>query len=103
MTVKPYDQLVSTPGRNARFFCLPDAGTTIEDVHWTLNDVPLEDFGVTNARPRFSRIGNGRGTLIFRGVHIENNNTLIGCSAMIDFVEVNSTNKPLLLLQGMMK
>lgn len=92
---------MSTVGGCAVFNCVPLSGQ-ISQVQWALNGSSIEILNLTNVESQFSNIRDGIGSLLFRNLSVDMNNTLISCSATEDSEEeVCSTNKPTLLLQGM--
>ena len=92
---------VGIVGGLAIFNCLPRSNVLISGVHWTVNGSLLEAQDLPNVVAEFSPIGNGLGTLLINDLSEFFNNTLIGCIATVDSVEISSSNEPILLVQGM--
>ena len=99
--VLPTVEHVGIVGDRAIFNCLPRSNVLISGVRWTVNGSLLEAQDLPNVVAEFSPIGNGLGTLLVSDLSELFNNTLIGCIATVDSVEISSSNEPILLVQGM--
>ncbi len=89
---------VFIPGVNPVFNCgaASDATITIASVQWMINGTRLEDLSLINVETEFSQI-SGQGTLVFRNITEEYNNTNIQCRANGTTVDSNNVT---LLVQG---
>ena len=92
---------VFIPGVNPVFNCgaASDVTITITSVQWLINGTPLEDLSLTNVQTEFSQISR-QGTLVFRNISVEYNNTNIQCRATFSNGETVDSNNSTLLVQG---
>ncbi len=72
---------------------------TITSVEWLINGTQLEDLSLTNVATEFSQLSR-QGTLVFRNISVEYNNTNIQCRATLSNGETVDSNNYTLLVQG---
>ncbi len=98
MTLSSSDGVVFIPGNNPGYTCR-SSSVIITSVQWLINGRPLEDLSLTNVVAAFVA-QTRQGSLVFKSVSVEYNNTNIQCRATLSSGETVDSNNSTLLVQG---
>lgn len=90
---------MTSSGLDAKYICIPHRETVATGYFWIINGTYLNDLQLSDV---FQGMDNntGIGTLVFRNVPIEYNNTRVQCLAITDSDNEMPSNNSTLIIPG---